>query len=239
MGRSDELDGSSYGTDKFEAGYLRHYDREFAHLVEHPIVLLEIGVLRGASLALWADYFPQGRVVGVDLNPLGADDILPDRTAFARGNQADVVFLDEVAEAHAPDGFDLIVDDASHLGRESLVTFRHAFEHHLKAGGTYVLEDWQTGYWPAWFDGLAVRRRLPAAFDRLRTSAPRVRGGGRLARRSPFPSHQAGMVGVIKQVVDFLGDPEHSHIQMPTARIDRIALTAGLAFIVKAGGSDS
>ena len=31
------------------------------------IRLLEIGVLKGASLRMWADYFPQGQITGVDL----------------------------------------------------------------------------------------------------------------------------------------------------------------------------
>jgi hypothetical protein len=239
MARSESLDLPSYGTDKLEAGYLVHYDREFAALVDRPIVMLEIGVLRGASLKLWSDYFPSGRIVGVDLNPLDAGYVLPERTTFAQGDQTDLAFLDRVAAEHAPDGFDIVLDDASHLGRESRTTFEHLFEHHLRPGGTYLLEDWQTGYWPDWIDGTAPRRRAPTAIDRLRARAPRVRGGGRLARRLPFSSHQQGMVGVVKQIVDALGDPPNAHLQFPTATVERITITAGLAFVTKGRGESA
>src|SRR5438309_8699047 len=51
----------------------------------------------------------------------------------------------------APEGFDVIIDDCSHIGELTRISFWHLFEHHLKPGGLYVIEDWSTGYWDSWF----------------------------------------------------------------------------------------
>src|SRR5215470_6705217 len=64
-----------YGTDKWGTHfYTPVYHQLFAHLRDKPVRLLEIGVggyefarLGGASLAMWADYFANGRVLGIDV----------------------------------------------------------------------------------------------------------------------------------------------------------------------------
>jgi len=66
------------------------------------------------------------------------------------------VFLSEVACKTAPEGFDIIIDDASHLGKLTKIAFWHLFETHLKGGGFYVIEDWGTGYWSDWPDGMSM-----------------------------------------------------------------------------------
>src|ERR1700754_3628667 len=64
-----------HGTDKWGAHfYTPVYHQLFAHLRDKPVRLLEIGIggyqfakLGGASLAMWADYFPSGRILGIDV----------------------------------------------------------------------------------------------------------------------------------------------------------------------------
>ena len=50
------------------------------------------------------------------------------------GNQADTSLLTRVAAEVAPDGFDVIIDDCSHIGALAKVSFWHLFDHHLEAG---------------------------------------------------------------------------------------------------------
>jgi spermidine synthase len=52
-----------------------------------------------------------------------------------------------VARKTAPEGFDIIIDDASHFGDLTKIAFWHLFDNHLKPSGLYVIEDWGTGYW--------------------------------------------------------------------------------------------
>lgn len=132
----------------------------FAPWVEKRINLLEIGVDKGGSLRLWQDYFPHGNIVGIDWEP--PKDFVPgERIQIFKGSQDDEQFLSRVANQAAPDGFDIIIDDASHVGELTKRTFWHLFDNHLKPGGLYVIEDWGTGYWDDWPDGKAINREAP------------------------------------------------------------------------------
>ena len=64
-----------------------------------------------------------------------------------------------VARKTAPEGFDIIIDDASHFGDLTKIAFWHLFDNHLKPSGLYVIEDWGTGYWSDWTDGKTYRAR--------------------------------------------------------------------------------
>jgi len=64
------LDLNNYHTDKITNGYMNVYGPIFAPLRSKPIKLLELGVLGGESLRLWRDYFWNGIIMGLDLNPV-------------------------------------------------------------------------------------------------------------------------------------------------------------------------
>jgi hypothetical protein len=147
------LDLTQYDTDKSEE-YIRRYRREFGHLFNTPIRVLELGVQRGGSMYLWRDLLPKATIAGLDLNEIHLDDD-SGRLHIYRGFQQDPAVLDRIAAEVAPDGFDVIIDDASHLGTYTAASFWHLFPRHLKAGGTYVIDDWGSGYWNDWADGHA------------------------------------------------------------------------------------
>ena len=140
MGRSEALDLSRYDTDKVPNGYLRYYDAWFAPWIGRSVRLVEIGVHRGGSLALWCDYFPGGDVVGIDLvRPERFDP----RARLFIGSQSDPAFLTAtLREAFGGASADIIIDDASHLALETKVTFDTLFDDWLAPGGLYVIEDW-------------------------------------------------------------------------------------------------
>lgn len=174
--RSEELDLSRYDTDKVPNGYLRFYDRVFEALVDEPVRILELGVRSGGSLELWRDYFPNSRVAGLDLDP-PMGERRDGRVSVYRGRQDDTSLLSRIASEIAPDGFDIVIDDASHVAAPTRTGFWHLFDSHLKPGGLFAIEDWGTGYWERWPDGEALQE-------------------GR--------AHHAGMVGFVKELVDEL-----------------------------------
>ncbi len=210
-----------YETDKQDS-FLEVYERLFAPLRHAPVNLLEVGIHRGGSLLLWRDYFELGTIVGLDQHHVAIQDGSGRIRAY-QGSQQDTALLDRIAVQAAPSGFDIVIDDASHIGRLSRTTFRHVFDRHLKPGGIYVIEDWGAGYWPTWPDGRAWHEprewRAPAWLDgpvRL-LPVPGLRAmhfqALRVARRlvrtllpgihkRPLPSHQHGMVGFVKQLID-------------------------------------
>lgn len=61
----------------------------------------------------------------------------------------------------APGGFDIIIDDSSHIGEFTKTAFWHLVDSHLKPGGIYAIEDWFTGYWDDWSDGKAAVDQAP------------------------------------------------------------------------------
>ena len=212
-----------YDTDKNPV-YLANYERHLAPWRHRSISLLELGVYHGGSLKLWRDYFPQARIlVGLDMAPIALEEPT-NRIRLYRGFQQDTMLLDRIRDEVAPDGFDVIIDDASHIGELTAISFWHLFEHALKPGGLYVIEDWRTGYWPAFPDGARyhpppkqgwLRSRLSRWLDRrLANEISESAGdlGYRFLRRirtvlfqRRFPSHERGMVGFIKQLIDELG----------------------------------
>jgi hypothetical protein len=123
--------------------YLEVYDERFGPLRDQPITLLELGVAKGKSMEMWRDCFPKATIVGLDLLPEW--ESTEERVRIYRGRQDDLALLDRIAVECAPQGFDIIVDDAAHIGQLAKASFWHLFMHHLKRGAFYAREDWGTG----------------------------------------------------------------------------------------------
>lgn len=204
--RSTELDLTRYNSDKIANQYLKYYDPVFTPLAQQEIRLLELGIFNGGSLHLWSDYFPKGKISGIDLNiPEGFTNT--DRMTAYQGSQVDFDFLDNVASQEAPSGFDIIIDDASHIGELSKQSFWHLFDNHLKPGGLYVIEDWGAGYWEDWPDGKSIQTPDNVKNESSKLSFWEKYFSGKKVpimeeTKAPLESHQYGMVGFIKQLVD-------------------------------------
>ena len=247
-----------YDTDKaVHAHYLRNYEDYFGALRDKEVRLLELGIKEGGSLLLWRDYFERGVVVGLDINPVRLDDSTG-RVRTYEGPQQDTELLDRIARENAPGGFDIIIDDCAHIGVLARASFRHLFDKHLKSGGMYVIEDWGTGYWDGWVDGVAYRPhrkslspalyRLTRVLARLRQSPAvgRIPFAARVLSRlkasvlgAQYHSHDYGMVGFVKELVDELGAADITHPQMGTgqpraSKFREMRISASHLFIVKA-----
>ena len=140
-----------HGTDKSSAqhNYCPIYERYFQHIRNSPLVLLELGVggydrpdIGGHSLRTWAEYFPQGRIYGIDIHD--KEFLNNDRIKTFMCSQDDPIRLREILnEIHSPD---IIIDDASHISPLTIKAFNILFPS-LKSGGIYVIEDVHTSYW--------------------------------------------------------------------------------------------
>jgi hypothetical protein len=98
---------------------------------------------------------------------------------------------------------DLVIDDASHIGHLSRLTFDYVFPY-VTNGGLYIVEDWGTGYWDTWIDGSGfMDSKVPAT-------------AGRIARR--VPSHDFGMVGFVKSLVDYTATDDIAKAPVATHR---------------------
>jgi hypothetical protein len=123
--------------------YSRWYNLYFEPLKNDEINLLEIGILGGGSHRMWRDYFTNGKVYAIDINPVTFKHDLSGIEAFL-GDASDEIFLSSII-SKITKGLDIIIDDASHRTSEQIRTFNYLFPV-MNSGGIYVIEDLQTSY---------------------------------------------------------------------------------------------
>ena len=136
--------GLKHGTDKASVGhdYLNYYERLFAPLRSRPLTILEIGVLNGASLRTWREYFPNARIIGADIEPF-ARRFGQTGIEVEYMDQSNLEDLVRVASKYQP--FDIVVEDGSHRWEHQITTLKTLFPF-VRPGGLYVVEDLQTNY---------------------------------------------------------------------------------------------
>lgn len=154
-----EYFAKKFHSDKGEShhGYTKHYEKHFSELKYKRVKILELGVggyefpdRGGSGLKMWSSYFENGKIYGCDIYDKSGIE-LPERTKIYQGSQNDGDFLltmmDEIGNP------DLIIDDASHINKLTIETFKHLFPW-LKSGGIYVVEDVESSWWNTnGFDG--------------------------------------------------------------------------------------
>lgn len=163
-----ELEGTSYlcsptgidiapraAVDRFCLAKVRRSVEQYVELLDQlrPEVIVELGILEGASTALFADLCRPRRLVTIDNRPTnpklaafierrGYEGVI---SAHGEIDQADRATVASILELElGPEPVDLVVDDASHRFEPTLGTFNLLFPR-LRTGGVYVIEDWATG----------------------------------------------------------------------------------------------
>jgi hypothetical protein len=150
-----------YGSDKAQHGYCPFYEQ---HLPKNPKKLLEIGVLHGASIRMWREYFPDTEIHALDLfleNPI------PDipGVVFHKGDQLDYKILEQLRK----ENFDVIIDDGSHNSRDQMITFFGLFN-----GRQYYIEDTHCCFEPFYQQGLPDSATAYEVFRSLHQSDSRL-----------------------------------------------------------------
>ena len=143
--RSSELDSSEYDSDKIVNHYLESYDPILEPFLQRKI----------ASLMLWHGYFPLATIVGIDIDL--PKTLTPHRACAHQSRQPSrASLLTSVASDPAFGGFGIVIDDASHRGELTSISFWHLVENHLKPGGPCVIEHWGTGHCDDWPHGKSL-----------------------------------------------------------------------------------
>jgi demethylmacrocin O-methyltransferase len=159
-----------YRTDKWGMHwYTPHYDRYFREIKSRPLNILEIGVggydsadQGGGSLRMWKAYFRSSRIVGIDI--YDKRHFSEHRIDIRQCDQTDEEALTRLSGEYG--GFDIIIDDGSHLNQHVIQTFEILFPL-LRSGGIYVAEDLQTAYWPTFGGGINHPKSSMTYFKKL------------------------------------------------------------------------
>lgn len=146
-----------YGSDKGSAKhrYTELYQMLFQPFRSRPVNFLEMGLQIGGpehgrsedrettdlpSVRMWLDYFPKGRIHGLDVS-----DFAWFRHRRFRFLRCDMDARENIeAAAEALPELDIVIDDASHASHHQQFAFLTLFPR-LAPGGLYVIEDlrWQ------------------------------------------------------------------------------------------------
>ena len=98
-------------------------------------LMMEVGVADGSSLCAWREIFPNATIVGMDIHH--SDKAHGERIEFHIGDQRSKTDCDRAAQSQ---GFDLIVEDATHQLDATLMTFLFLWPY-VRRGGMYVVEE--------------------------------------------------------------------------------------------------
>jgi len=108
---------NKHTTDKWGAtidkhSYLETYGRIFERIKDRKNKILEIGIYKGDSLNLWAEYFTQSLIYGIDQDyPQEGNLELHDAVSVIIGD----AYTSKMVELLNEEGkFDVIIDDGSH-----------------------------------------------------------------------------------------------------------------------------
>lgn len=103
--------------------------------------LLEIGIMDGASLRMWREYFYDAEIIGIDIH------IRPKRIDGVRMIKMDATDINAVSKLGM---LDIIIEDASHMTKDQQITFNHMYHNQLNEGGFFVMEDCHTSNIPSY-----------------------------------------------------------------------------------------
>jgi hypothetical protein len=137
--------GLKHNTDKATYHeYTKIYQTYLDHIRYEKLSVLEVGINKGASLNMWADYFINSKIYGADI--LDKHFLKTDRIDVFITNQEKPEDLRQL-----PKNLDLIIDDGGHTMLQQQLTFKILFLENLKNGGIYILEDLHTSL-PKYFE---------------------------------------------------------------------------------------
>jgi len=158
--RLSEL-AAQYGSDKAQLGYMPLYEEYFRRhnfTPENVQNVLEIGTNKGSSLRMWAEFFPNAQVHGIDITrqyevASNLDCPRIHTHLLNQGSRSELVAFVQCAVKDIR--FDIIVDDGSHDQHDQQVSLGVLFDC-LKNSGLYVIEDIITG--EDWWDSKTYNR---------------------------------------------------------------------------------
>jgi hypothetical protein len=137
-----------YAPDYGDKGSVHTYIDEYETLLfpyKTGCSVLEIGLEHGGSLKMWNEYFTNSQITGITLyyptyltSPHSLEDINNNKINVIINNACSSEILSSVEHF----GFDVIIDDGSHLVEEQIASF-NLFKRRMNKGGIYVIEDIQ------------------------------------------------------------------------------------------------
>lgn len=135
----------------------------------------------------------------------------------------------DAANSTTPEGFDIIIDDVSHIGQLTRKAFWHLFDSHIR------YRRLGAGYRDDLPDGKNLNLR-PYMMEKRRS----IRSTLFRKAREPFPGHTYGTVGFVKQLVDEQAAHDVSRVTQKgtpgrASEFESLFITSAIVYVAKAG----
>ena len=140
------------GTKTIPHSYVEnYYNDEFNNLNKSKLEFVEIGVRDGSSLKLWASFFPDSNITGIDIITYEMIKKLEKKSSYGsanlkleeinniniiEGNACDI----EISDLFLDNSIDYIIDDGSHRIEDQLKVIE-LYWNKIKLGGKIIIED--------------------------------------------------------------------------------------------------
>ena len=98
-------------------------------------MLVEVGVFTGTGLRVFSDYYPNARIIGLDISPETVKD--PGRAEVHYFDQRDPKGMDKILNG---DKIDVVIDDGLHRSFSMVNTYNY-FRKYLNDNAVYFIED--------------------------------------------------------------------------------------------------
>jgi len=163
---------AKYNSDKQfkNHNYVGMYEQWIGNL--HVNKILEIGLGGGASVRMWADYFPDAEVYTMELG----QEEFQKNWANSTMDVSDIKIIvgnstEPKSWGNVPDNLSVIIDDGDHTPDSQIATFKLGFPK-LRSRGLYFIEDTHCGFEESYgtsfalyeyFFNLVSNQQLPGA----------------------------------------------------------------------------
>jgi len=202
--------------------YYQKYDDFLNHHRIFPETILEIGTFEGESTKILSAAFPGSKILSLDLHIRPIDFSACNNVTYQEADQTNRNQLVSLITNHFPQGVDLVIEDASHYGFFSKLTFDIVFPL-VKPRGAYFIEDWGTGYWDDWADGSRFQNFIQVPHNDM------------VPKR--LHSHDFGMVGFVKSLVDLTHESAIKNTTKDTSkfssRVEVLEFGEGVCMLLK------
>ena len=123
--------------------YLPLYTEHLLRIKDTATKVLEVGINKGGSIKMWADFFTRAVVYGIDVATDRIEcDLTNPKIKVVVANAYDVNFVQSLGYGT----FDMVLDDGPHT-KESMLFFAREYSKLLKYGGVLIIEDIQSTDW--------------------------------------------------------------------------------------------
>ena len=153
---SDRMSGKYHDYSKCYAEWLNKWRQRVEQSPQdfNPLLVAEVGILKGSGLAIWSDLFGcDAQIHGFDRylqNTLDNMDFMKSRGAFAKDNlqlhtmeqtNNNSAMIQEIAKGQK---FAFVIDDGYHRSKSMQLTF-DSFKSSLHQNFLYIIEDFRSG----------------------------------------------------------------------------------------------